>query len=286
MSRMPTKTTLSNNGAELAQLGDFFAQYRRIFVLTGAGISTASGIPDYRDHKGEWKRKTPIQHQDFIDKAAVRKRYWARSLLGWRYFGKAAPSAGHLALAQLEEAGHIALIVTQNVDGLHQRAGSKNVIDLHGRIGHLLCLECGARSTRAEFQPKLEAHNSRYTKLAARIAPDGDADLDLDSFDDFNVPACEHCDGVIMPDVVFYGGSVPKPRVAQAFAGLDAADAVLVAGSSLMVYSGYRFCKAAAEQGKPIAAINLGVTRADDLLAFKVEMPCCDALQSLLPGPA
>ncbi len=283
LANAPEKAKVPLTATNLTRLGDFFAEHKRVFVLTGAGISTASGIPDYRDHNGEWKRKTPIQHQDFIDQAAVRRRYWARSLLGWKHFGQAQPCNGHRALASLEGAGRISLIVTQNVDGLHQSAGSRKVIDLHGRIDRLVCLDCGARKTRAAFQPQLEANNSRYAALAARMAPDGDADLEQDSFDDFNVPACQRCGGVVMPDVIFYGGSVPRSRVADAYAGLEAADAVLVAGSSLMVYSGYRFCKAAAERGKPIAAINLGVTRADDLLDFKVEMPCCDALQALVP---
>ena len=253
-----------------------------MLVISGAGISTASGIPDYRDKNGEWKRNTPIYHQDFITSHQVRQRYWARSLLGWRYFGKAKPNTGHSVLAQLEQKGLINSIITQNVDQLHQRAGSQCVIDLHGRIGELKCLSCDARLTREEFQEPLAAHNPHYSKLAAEIAPDGDADLNLDNFDDFNVPVCTRCGGTIMPDVVFYGGSVPKTRVEHAMRMLDQANALLVIGSSLMVYSSYRFCVAANQAQIPIGAINIGVTRADHLLEFKIEQPCDTALQRLV----
>lgn len=259
---------------DVQPLVELFQQKRPLLVVSGAGISTASGIPDYRDKHGEWKRKTPIYHQDFIDHHAVRQRYWARSLLGWRHFGKAQPNAGHVALARLEQQGFIHSIITQNVDQLHQRAGSKSVIDLHGRIGELVCLSCKNTVTRAEFQAPLAALNPRYEELAAEIAPDGDADLNLESFADFSVPTCEICGGVMMPDVVFYGGNVPKTRVAQALNALQQSEALLVVGSSLMVYSSYRFCVAAHEAQKPIGAINIGVTRADHLLAFKIQHSC------------
>jgi NAD-dependent SIR2 family protein deacetylase len=260
----------------------FLSQHRRLFVLTGAGISTDSGIPDYRDADGAWKRSPPVQFADFMGQPAVRQRYWARSLIGWRFFGAALPNAAHRVLAQLEAQERIALLVTQNVDGLHQRAGSGNVVDLHGRLDVVRCMSCAHRLPRADLQFELESRNGQWASLDARAAPDGDVDLVVDDFSSFEVPACAVCGGILKPDVVFYGESVPKQRVEAAFAGLHRADAMLIVGSSLMVYSGYRFAEAAAAAGKPIAALNLGRTRADHLLALKVSAPCAEVLQSLV----
>jgi len=269
-----------------AALRDFIEQHPRLFVLTGAGCSTASGIPDYRDAEGGWKRAQPVTYQAFMGEAATRRRYWARSLVGWRHFGQARPNATHHALAALEARGQVALLLTQNVDGLHQAAGSQAVIDLHGRLDQVRCMGCEARSPRADFQHALEAANPQWTALNAAQAPDGDADLEPASFDDFHVPACPHCGGVLKPDVVFFGENVPRPRVAQAQAALEQADAVLVVGSSLMVYSGFRFVQAAARAGVPVAALNRGRTRADDLLSLKVEHDCAEALAFLrVPAP-
>jgi len=263
-------------------LRTFLDRNRRLFVLTGAGCSTASGIPDYRDDNGDWKRAQPVMLQRFLADEYTRKRYWARSMVGWQRMHAARPNDAHHALAALGHAGRIEQLVTQNVDGLHQAAGSPDVIDLHGRIDVVRCLDCGERVPRATVQADLLRRNQRFAHLDALTAPDGDADLDGVPFDLFELPACGRCGGLLKPDVVFFGEGVPKARVDQAMAALERSDAMLVVGSSLMVYSGYRFAQAMAARGKPIAAVNLGRTRADDLLAFKVTEPCGDALQFLL----
>ena len=268
--------------APVEALGEFLQRHRRLFVLTGAGCSTASGIPDYRDAAGGWKRRPPVTYQAFVGDAATRSRYWARSLIGWRRFGRAQPNATHTALARLETDERMQVLLTQNVDGLHQAAGSRNVIDLHGRLDQVRCLGCERRSAREDFQRELERRNPDWVGLDAVDAPDGDADLEALDFSTFAVPACTYCGGMHKPDVVFFGENVPRDRVERAVAHLDAADAMLVVGSSLMVFSGYRFARAAARAGKPVAAINLGRTRADDLLALKVERDCAAALQAAL----
>jgi NAD-dependent SIR2 family protein deacetylase len=261
----------------------FLDRYPRLFVLTGAGCSTDSGIPDYRDAAGQWKRKPPVRHQDFISDPQARARYWARSMIGWTVMGSAQPNAAHGALARLERAGRLECLVTQNVDGLHQKAGSRVVIDLHGRIDQVICLSCGARSGRAELQRRLLVANPQYAGLTAGRAPDGDADLERNDFSDFTVPACEACGaGMLKPDVVFFGANVPPERVTQSMDALDAADAVLIVGSSLMVWSGYRFAARASERGKPIAAINRGVTRADPLISLKIEADCAEVLSRMV----
>jgi NAD-dependent SIR2 family protein deacetylase len=259
-------------------LNDFIARHSRLFVLTGAGCSTDSGIPDYRNEEGEWKRPRPVQFQPFMADLSTRQRYWARSLIGWRHFGRAGPNVAHHALAALERRGRIGLLVTQNVDRLHQAAGSENVVDLHGRLDLVRCMSCEQRISRQEHQERLLVLNPSWAQLDAREAPDGDADLEGRDFSAFNVPACPFCDGLLKPDVVFFGESVPRDRVDLAMEGLRNADAMLVVGSSLMVWSGYRFAQAAAEAGVPIAAVNLGRTRADHLLALKVSRPCAEAL--------
>jgi NAD-dependent SIR2 family protein deacetylase len=250
-------------------------------VLTGAGCSTDSGIPDYRDADGGWKRSQPVTYQAFMGEELTRKRYWARSLVGWRRFGKALPNATHRALARLEELGKLELLLTQNVDGLHQQAGNRRVVDLHGRLDTVRCMSCEQRSPRHALQQTLLQLNPAWATLDAIDAPDGDADLDGHDFSSFVVPPCPHCGGVLKPDVVFFGENVPRDRVETAMQALQAADAMLVVGSSLMVFSGYRFAHAAAKAGKLIAAVNLGRTRADPLLSLKVERSCADALAFL-----
>lgn len=264
----------------LAALADFLGHRRRLFVLTGAGISTASGIPDYRDLEGGWKRPPPVTYQAFTADAKTRARYWARSLVGWRRFGAARPNDAHLALARLEAEGRVEALLTQNVDGLHQRAGSRNVIDLHGRLDEVRCLGCERRIARADFQRELERRNPDWAAVDAFDAPDGDADLDGVDFSTFDVPGCAVCGGLLKPDVVFFGENVPRERVERAQAHLAAGDAMLVVGSSLMVFSGFRFVREAVRLGKPVAAINLGRTRADDLLSLKVEADCAVALRA------
>ena len=258
-------------------LTDFIERARRLFVLTGAGCSTASGIPDYRDADGQWKRTPPVTYQAFMGEEATRQRYWARSLLGWPRFGLAHPNGTHHALAALEAQGRLEVLLTQNVDGLHQRAGSHTVIDLHGRLDRVRCMGCERRSGRAGLQDRLLDANPGWDTLEAGIAPDGDADLEAD-FARFVVPDCTYCGGLLKPDVVFFGENVPRDRVASVHDHLQRADAVLVVGSSLMVYSGFRFVQAAAAAGLPVAALNRGRTRADDLLAFKDERDCAEAL--------
>ena len=263
-------------------LRDFIERHPRLFVLTGAGCSTDSGIPDYRDAEGGWKRAQPVQFRAFMDEEATRQRYWARSLVGWRRFRRARPNDAHRALAALEQRGGVALLVTQNVDRLHQAAGSTNVVDLHGRLDLVRCMGCERRMPREELQQQLLTRNPAWIDLDARDAPDGDADLEGLDFSTFEVPVCVSCGGLLKPDVVFYGESVPRERVEVAMQGDRDADAMLVVGSSLMVFSGYRFAREAAAAGKPVASLNLGRTRADDLFSLKVAQPCGTALAFLL----
>ena len=263
-------------------LAAFIDRAQRLFVLTGAGCSTDSGIPDYRDADGQWKRTPPVTYQAFMGEPGTRQRYWARSLLGWPRFGQARPNGTHAALAALEARGQLEVLLTQNVDRLHQRAGSRAVIDLHGRLDQVRCMGCEVRIPREDVQHLLLVSNPGWDLLDAAQAPDGDADLDGLDFSGFQVPACPHCGGIPKPDVVFFGESVPRDRVAAVQAHLAQADAVLVVGSSLMVYSGFRFVQAAANAGLPVAALNLGRTRADELIGLKIAEPCADALAFLL----
>jgi NAD-dependent SIR2 family protein deacetylase len=267
---------------ECSALQEFVDQHRSLFILTGAGCSTCSGIPDYRDADGEWKRAPPVTYQSFMSEDATRRRYWARGLLGWRRFRRARPNDAHRALARLEAMGKSELLLTQNVDRLHQAAGSAQVIDLHGRLDLVACTGCGGRIPREELQRELDSLNGDWLFLDAADAPDGDADLENADFASFAVPSCRRCGGVLKPDVVFFGESVPRDRVDAAARHLARADAMLVVGSSLMVYSGFRFVQMAIRAGKPVAAVNLGRTRADEMLALKVERPCEEALAFLL----
>jgi len=264
------------------RLREFVDAHSRLFVLTGAGISTDSGIPDYRDRAGQWKRTPPVTYQAFMHELSTRQRYWARSLVGWRRFGRAEPNTTHRALVALEQRGLVELLVTQNVDRLHQRAGSQRVVDLHGRLDEVRCMTCDWRQGRHDFQRELVARNPDWTHLDAADAPDGDADLDGYDFSRFEVPPCPVCGGIAKPDVVFFGENVPRERVEAATRAWSDADAVLVVGSSLMVFSGYRFVAAAAKAGKPVATVNLGVTRADPLVTLKIDAPCAEAMAFLL----
>jgi NAD-dependent SIR2 family protein deacetylase len=224
-----------------------------------------------------------VRFQAFVAEETARRRYWARSMIGWRRFGQALPNDAHRALARLESKGQCQVLLTQNVDRLHQAAGSRAVIDLHGRLDLIRCMACSAASRRADFQDELVHLNAAWIQLDGPSLPDGDADIDHHlGFSNFVVPPCKSCGGVLKPDVVFFGETVPRGQVALAHEHLDDADAMLVVGSSLMVYSGFRFAQAAARRGIPIAAVNLGRTRADDLLALKVEARCEAALSFLL----
>jgi NAD-dependent SIR2 family protein deacetylase len=252
------------------RLHRWIATHRRVFALTGAGCSTASGIPDYRDDRGEWKRRPPVMIQAFRTQEAVYRRYWARAYAGWPRFTAAIPGAAHRAFAEWEATGTLSRLVTQNVDGLHQRAGSQAVIDLHGRLDVVVCLGCGERTSRATLQEVMAAANARWEAMPA-AAPDGDADIDAAIIESFAAPWCEHCGGLLKPDVVFFGENVPSERYQAAREALAGADALLVAGSSLMVYSGFRFVRLAHEAGLPIAIVNRGRTRGDDLAELKIE---------------
>jgi len=274
-------------------LADFLTDHARVTVLTGAGLSTRSGIPDYRDRDGNWKHTKPMQFAEFRGTLAGRQRYWARSFIGWQRMSGALPNAAHRALADLEAHGHIDLVVTQNVDGLHSRAGSRQVIDLHGRLDRVVCIDCGWRQERPAWQARLEVANPDWNRTVVAFKPDGDAVLADDDTSRFHVPDCPACGGIVKPDVVFFGENVPKERVEAGYAAIDRSDAMLVIGSSLMVYSGLRFPRRAHELGKPVAILNRGRTRADDLAALRLDDDCTRLLVETLavlgherqPGP-
>lgn len=269
--------------AEPGGLGDLIAllERRRVAVLTGAGISTESGIPDYRGPETRRRTRSPVQYQQFVRSEEARRRYWARSFRGWPRFSVARPNAGHEAVAALEAGGAVIGVVTQNVDRLHHRAGSQRVIELHGALAEVRCLQCEAREPRARLQQRLRALNPGYAPAIAELAPDGDAELAGGLERTFEVPPCEACGGVLKPDVVFFGENVPRPRVEEAWAVVDDADALLVVGSSLAVFSGYRFVRGAAERGMPIAIVNLGETRGDPHATLRVDAPAGEVLPRL-----
>ena len=275
-------------------LAAFIESARRLVVLTGAGCSTESGIPDYRSPGGAWTRHKPIYYASFVRSAEVRRFYWARSYRGWPRFDSARPNRAHLALAALESRGKVHQLITQNVDDLHHEAGSRAVVQLHGRNRVVVCLECGAERARSEMQERLaEANRSwleseRFQTLhadEADFAPDGDANVAASVVGDFVVPGCLRCGGVLKPAVVFFGETVPPQKVSHAMGRVDEADAMLVVGSSLTVWSGFRFVKRAAERGVPVAIVNIGPTRADDLATLKVEAKCGDVLSALFSAP-
>ncbi len=251
-------------------------------VLSGAGLSTDSGIPDYRGPERAGAVRTPITYQQFVSDAAMRRRYWARSTVGWLVMDARRPNAGHRAVARLERAGVVNGVITQNVDGLHQAAGSGNVVELHGSLAYAVCLRCGRRERRDSLQLRLESLNRHITPAEVVALPDGDADLPDELVEGFNVPACLHCGGTLKADVVFFGENVPRQRVERAFELLHAADAVLVLGSSLAVRSGYRFVVAAREAGKRVAIVNHGPTRGDDDAHVRVEGRLGEVLPELV----
>ena len=279
---MTTPLPATASAASIDRLADYVRAARRIFVLTGAGCSTDSGIPDYRDQSGNWKRSPPMRFQEFVGSEAARRRYWARSLMGWPVVEAARPNASHYGLAALARRHAPCTLVTQNVDGLHQRAGSPAVLDLHGCLARVRCLDCGVLMPRADFQDRMVECNPGWSARPAAFAPDGDAEVDEAAYAKFRVPACLRCGGMLKPDVVFFGENVPTHRVQVAMTLLEAADLLLVLGSSLMVWSGYRFVRAATGRGIPVAAVNLGRTRADAELSLKIAAPCGDVLHSLL----
>ncbi|MFF6995367.1 NAD-dependent protein deacetylase [Streptomyces sp. NPDC008313] len=252
-----------------------------VLVLSGAGLSTESGIPDYRGDGGSLSRHTPMTYQDFTADAQARRRYWARSHLGWRTFGRARPNAGHRAVAAFERHGLLSSVITQNVDGLHQAAGSEGVVELHGSLARIVCLSCGSFSPRRELAARLEAANPGYAPVAAGINPDGDADLTDEQVGDFHVVPCTLCGGVLKPDVVFFGEAVPRRRVEHCRELVRQATAVLVLGSSLTVMSGLRFVRQAAQAEKPVLIVNLDPTRGDPHALTRVALPLGTALTAV-----
>lgn len=252
-----------------------------VLVLSGAGISTESGIPDYRGEGGSLSRHTPMTYQDFTAGAQARRRYWARSHLGWRSFGRARPNAGHRAVAAFGRHGLLSGVITQNVDGLHQAAGSEDVVELHGTLTRVVCLSCGAFSPRRELARRLEEANPGFAPVAAGINPDGDADLTDDQVGGFRVVPCTVCGGTLKPDVVFFGESVPPQRVEHCRELVRAATSVLVLGSSLTVMSGLRFVRQAAQAGKPVLIVNRDQTRGDRHALARVSLPLGTALSTV-----
>jgi NAD-dependent SIR2 family protein deacetylase len=255
---------------------------RRVAVVTGAGLSTDSGIPDYRGPDSP--PANPMTIRQFTSSREYRRRYWARNHLGWRHMAATQPNAGHRALAALERAGVVTGVITQNVDLLHTMAGSRTVINLHGTYARVVCLDCGHTMSRTALAERLEAANPGFTERAERVgglavAPDADAIVtDTDSFEFIDCPQCE---GMLKPDIVYFGESVAKEVVDQAYSLIDASDALLVAGSSLTVFSGYRFVRHAAARQIPVAIVNRGPTRGDDLAAVKVDAGCSPMLTLL-----
>lgn len=243
---------------------------RRVLVLSGAGISTESGIPDYRGPKSLERPRNPMRHQAFVTSSDARRRYWARSLMGWPSIYQAKPNRGHEALAKMEAGGAITGLITQNVDGLHGAAGSQKVLELHGSLASVKCLQCHAITSRQGLQARLHSVNPQFQARRVELAPDGDAEIPQALIAGFKVPPCLHCGGVLKPDVVFFGENVPKERVDRAWHMLEQAELLLVVGSSLTVFSGYRFVVRAAKEQKPVVIINNGPTRGDRDAALRV----------------
>ncbi|GAB3453413.1 hypothetical protein GCM10027570_32600 [Streptomonospora sediminis] len=250
-----------------------------VVALTGAGISTDSGIPDYRGPDSP--SRTPMTYQQFVGDPAFRRHYWARNHVGWRHVHETRPNDGHRALARLEEAGVVSAVITQNVDTLHELAGSRRVIDLHGRYDRVVCLSCEQVTPRSRLAERLTALNPGFTGGVDDVEIAPDADAVLASTRGFTVADCADCGGVLKPDIVYFGENVPKDRVVEGYRLVDDAEALLVAGSSLTVLSGRRFVKRAAEQGKPVVIVNRGRTRADALAALTLNSGCSPVLRSL-----
>lgn len=280
----PAVAAQSDPNTVREELKAWLSRHRRIAVLTGAGISTASGIPDYRGADGQWQRGSPITWQGFIHDPALRTRYWRRSFVGWPMVSGTRPNAAHEALANWERHGMISGLITQNVDALHEQAGQQRVIDLHGRLDQVICLDCGTRHHRDDIQQQLNRSYPLATTIQSRQTPDGDAEVSEADLPVFSPPPCPACGGLLKPDVVFFGENVPPNRLRDAEQIIDEAEALLVIGSSLMVYSGYRFARQAAEQHKSIALLNRGLTRADDLAAHRWQVDC-SVLADIQPDP-
>ncbi|GAA1864050.1 NAD-dependent protein deacetylase [Actinomadura bangladeshensis] len=272
---------IAARAGELPLLADLVAD-GDVVVLSGAGLSTESGIPDYRGETGRRRRADPMTYQAFTGSEAARRRYWARSHLGWRHIAAARPNAGHRAVAELQRRGLLAGIITQNVDGLQQAAGADGVIELHGALDRVVCLGCGERTPRGRLDARLRAANPGFEARADAINPDGDAVIPDAVIDAFRVAGCERCGGVLKPDVIFFGENVPPARVRECYALTEGAGALLVLGSSLTVLSGYRFVRHAARHGVPVAIVNRGATRGDEHALVTLDAPLGPALTALV----
>jgi NAD-dependent SIR2 family protein deacetylase len=257
-----------------------------VVVLSGAGISTESGIPDYRGPSGQLRARLPMSLTEFTGSAAARRRYWARAHVGWTRMTQAAPNAGHHAVAALQRRGSLAGIITQNVDGLHQAAGARDVIELHGGLRHVVCLDCGYLGSRGELDARLTAANPGFATMTSPVNPDGDAELAAEWIDGFALVGCDRCGSELLkPDVVFFGENVPRPRVQHCYELVASSALLLVLGSSLTVMSGLRFVRRAAHDGIPVAIVNQGVTRGDEHALIKIDAPLGETLSELLAQP-
>nr|XP_027209944.1 NAD-dependent protein deacylase Sirt4-like [Penaeus vannamei]XP_027209945.1 NAD-dependent protein deacylase Sirt4-like [Penaeus vannamei] len=267
------------------QMQEFVDNHRKIFVLTGAGISTESGIPDYRSEGvGLYatSNKRPVQFKTFMDSAKARQSYWARNYIGWPRFSTFQPNITHLTLAEWEKKGKIQCVVTQNVDRLHHKAGSTKVHELHGTAFNVICMSCSKMVDRHSFQSRLRILNPHMSSHSSEIRPDGDVELTEEEVNQFQVPPCKHCGGIMKPYIVFFGDNVPKDRVERVKQELSESDGLLVLGSSLFVYSGYRFILQAVDMGIPLCAVNIGTTRADKHLDFRISARCGEVLPQIV----
>jgi NAD-dependent SIR2 family protein deacetylase len=280
MGRVSLAPALPETGfdelSELVRDGD-------VVVLSGAGLSTDSGIPDYRGATGSLRRHTPMTYQTFTRDPMGRHRYWARSFVGWRQIAAARPNEGHRAVAALQAAGLLAGVITQNVDGLHQAAGARDVVELHGGLDRTVCLHCGDTASRVDLDRRLRAVNPHFGPRADEVNPDGDAELPDEVLDGFVMVECLACGrGPLKPDVVFFGETVPRDRVDECFARVEDAGCLLVLGSSLTVMSGYRFVLRADKLGIPVAIVNVGATRGDAKADVRVDAPLGAVLPELV----
>jgi NAD-dependent SIR2 family protein deacetylase len=277
---LPASRDAGDVARDVAALVELLAD-RRVVALTGAGCSTVSGTPDYRG-QGKSPSRTPIQHDAFLRRADVRRRYWARATVGWARFRGALPNAAHDALAAMETGGALLGVITQNVDRLHAAAGSRRIVELHGALEDVRCLTCGTLEARTGVHERLlDEHPGWLERVAGGVRPDGDADLAEEHVDDLRVVDCLVCGGVLKPDVVFFGGNVGQATLAAAWKLFDEAEALLVVGSSLAVWSGYRFVRRATEHGVPVAIVNLGPTRADAEAALRIAARAGEVLPAL-----
>ncbi|XP_034934634.1 NAD-dependent protein deacylase Sirt4 [Chelonus insularis] len=272
--------------SDLTKLEQFIENQGKLCVITGAGVSTESGIPDYRSEGvGLYatSNRRPVLYQDFRKHDYVRRRYWARNYVGWPRFSNFQPNFTHKIISHLEEVGQVSCIVTQNVDGLHSKAGSRNVIELHGTAYTVMCLNCDQKISRHTFQKTLDNLNPSVTAVTKEIRPDGDVELSEEQIKDFVLPSCSNCGGILKPDIVFFGDNVPKSVVGRVECAVDDANALLVLGTSLTTFSGFRIILQAVESKKPIAIVNIGDTRADKYANVKLESRCGEVFTQLFP---